>query len=201
MRLLNLNKRCLTPILRGLMMGVSVVTIASLPSLMVNAAPQPFSIQPSSSSNLLGAQPKQSGKNAQVRKLESNLTNILTKGIGSSTSVNCPANARFSAGRKFDCQATAEGKKFLVEIKTTDSAGTYEFQTKGLLRLAPLEDQIKTTIKEKNGVDVTASCGGGKVRIVKAKEVFTCQVRAASGETKKATVTVEDIYGNVKWEV
>ncbi len=201
MRLKNLDHVGFSQLLRGLVLGISVLTIAPLTSAMVNAAPQSANLQ-AELSNSLGAQPKQSPKkDEKLVKLESNLKDVLTKGIGASAVVKCPGSVKFVSGRKFDCQATAEGKSFLVEIKPTSNSGAYEFQTKGLLRLVPLEEQIVSTIKQKNGVDVTANCGGGKVRIVKAKEVFTCQVRAASGETKKATVTVEDIYGNVKWKV
>lgn len=138
----------------------------------------------------------------KVKRVEDQLKEKLTQGIGADTTVTCPESAKL--GADFDCSATAEDKTFEVAVTNSKESGAFEFNTKGLLRLTPLEDQIESTIKEKNKIDVTADCSegaGDKVKIVKAGETFVCKVKTPSGETKDATVNVEDEKGNVKWKV
>ncbi len=138
----------------------------------------------------------------KIKRVEDQLKEKLTQGIGADTTVTCPESAKL--GADFDCDATAEDKTFQVAITNSKDTGAFEFNTKGLLRLVPLEEQIQSTIKEKNKVDVTADCSegaGAKVKIVKAGETFTCKVKTPDGKTQDATVNVEDDKGNVKWKV
>jgi hypothetical protein len=62
-----------------------------------------------------------------------------------------------------------------------------------------LEKEIKSGVKEQNGIDVTVECPD-QVDWEKGKS-FECDVSDEQGTTKKATVTMKDDEGKVAWQV
>ncbi len=71
-----------------------------------------------------------------------------------------------------------------------------QWNTKGLLVLPKLEKTIQTSIKAQFQIEVKSNCGG-KLRVVKPGDTFTCQVTDQKGTTKPITVQVDDEKGNV----
>lgn len=137
----------------------------------------------------------------KVAKAEEALKALYTKQTGVPIeSVKCPSNVEFKAGKTFECQATGEGVKFAIQVNMQNDQGRFDSKTKGVLILSRIEELLETNIKEKAKLDVTADCGG-KLRVAKTGETFTCDVKSAAGETRKATVTVKDEQGNINVKI
>lgn len=134
---------------------------------------------------------------AQIAKAEEALKTLYTKQTGVPIqSVDCPNNVTFKAGSTFECQATAEGVKFGIQVNMANDQGGFESKTQGVIILSRIEDLLEKNIKEKAALDVTADCGG-KLRVAKVGETFTCQVKNNKGQTRDATITVKDEQGNI----
>lgn len=136
-----------------------------------------------------------------MAQAEETLREFYTKQIGVPIeSVKCPNNVSFKTGSTFECQATAQGVKFGIEVKIKNDQGGFTTSSKGLLSLAKLETLLQQTIKEKAKVDVTADCGG-KIRVAKPGESFTCDIKNDKGQVRKATITVKDEKGNISIKI
>lgn len=138
-----------------------------------------------------------STKNPNVKKAEESLKSLYTKQAGVPIdSVKCPEDANLKTGGTFECQASAQGINFGIQVKMENDKGNFDSKTQGLLILTKIEDLIKKTVKEKANLDVTADCGG-KLRAAKTGDTFSCQVKDTKGQTKAAKVTVKDEQGNI----
>jgi hypothetical protein len=84
------------------------------------------------------------------------------------------------------------------QIFRPDSDGL-QWSTKGLLVLPKLEKTIQQGIQEQFGVAVKTQCGG-KVRVAKPGDTFTCKLTDGKGE-RSVTVRVDDEQGNVTWKL
>lgn len=137
----------------------------------------------------------------KIAKAEEALKALYTQQTGVSIeSVKCPGKAEFKAGSTFECQATAQGVKFGIQVNMLNDQGRFDSKTKGVLILSRIEELLVKNIKEQAKIDVTADCGG-KLRVAKTGETFTCEVKTATGETRKATVTVKDEQGNINVKI
>lgn len=133
-----------------------------------------------------------------IKKAETALQGLYSKQSGVAIdSVKCPENANLKAGGTFECQAKAQGVNFGIQVKMENDQGKFDSKTSGLLILTKIEELLQKSIKEKAKVDVTADCGGKKLRAAKAGDTFTCQVKDTKGQSKAATVTVKDENGNI----
>jgi hypothetical protein len=132
---------------------------------------------------------------AKVAQAEATLKSLYTKQLGFSIeSVTCPANANFNVGKTFECQATAQGVQFGIQVENQD--GRFDSKIKGrLLNLLKVEQLLEKTFKEKANLDVTADCGG-KRRVSQAGDIFTCKITDKQGQVRNAQVTVKDETGN-----
>lgn len=136
-------------------------------------------------------------KSEAVKSLEGKIGITLGPVIGVPVQVvNCPAQTEFKAGNRFDCEGTADGKSFVISIELTDDSGQFNWSTKQLLLMPRLEAFIQRRIKEKSGIEVTATCGG-KLRVAKPGNVFECKVLDAQNQARSARVTVKDEQGSV----
>lgn len=170
--------------------GANIPTTEKSPT----AIDSPVAVTSPSTSNTTQAE--------KVAKAEATLKSLYTEKIGVPIdSVNCPDKANFKAGGTFECQATAQGTKFGIQVKVRNNEGGFESNVQGrLLNLSKLEELLKTSFKEKAKVDVTADCGG-KIRVAKVGDSFTCEVKNNKGETRKATITVKDEQGNINVKI
>lgn len=134
---------------------------------------------------------------AKVAKAEAALKSLYTEQVGLAIeSITCPEDANFKAGSIFECQAIAQGVKFGIEIQVENDEGRFDSKVKGrLLNLSKVEDLLQKAFKDKAKLDVTADCGG-KRRVSKAGDIFTCKVTDQQGQVRKAQVTVKDEQGN-----
>lgn len=131
----------------------------------------------------------------KVAKAEAILKSLYTEKVGLPIdSVTCPANATFNAGSTFECQATAQGAKFGIQV--VNKEGRFDSKIQGrLLNLSKVEALLQRTFKEKANLDVTADCGG-KHRVSQAGDVFTCKITDKQGQVRNAQITVKDEKGN-----
>lgn len=135
---------------------------------------------------------------SMVRRAEAALRQLYTRQAGVPIeAITCPNNANFRAGGTFECQARAQGVNFRIQVKMENDQGNFDSYTKGLLILTKIEDLINKTVKERANINVTANCGGGKIRRAIPGDIFTCQVRSQQGETRTAQITVKDERGNI----
>lgn len=133
-----------------------------------------------------------------IKKVETALQGLYSQQTGVAIeSVKCPENSNLKAGGAFECQATAQGVNFGIQIKMENDQGKFDTKTSGLLILTKIEELLKKSIKEKANIEVTVDCGSQKLRTLKAGDAFTCQVKDTKGQAKTATITVKDEQGNI----
>ncbi len=132
-----------------------------------------------------------------TKQLESKLTELVAANIGAPLDgIDCPAKTERRPGDRFDCQLIAQGQPFTVNVELTDSTGKFKWNTKGLLLLSKLEEFIQQRLKEKDKVEVRANCGG-KIRVTKPNDAFTCQITDVQGQARTIKISVKDEQGNV----
>jgi len=169
-------------------------------------------------------------KAAATKALEYRLKAEVTKKSGIPVqSIVCPITANPEDGKPFDCQAVAANQAFLVALRpkaapfvlppqagakpktaiaptppaqplSPTQKSELQWSTKGLLVLPKLEQTIQKGIKAQFQIEVKTNCGG-KLRVVKPGDTFTCQVTDQKGTTKPITVRVDDEKGNVTWKL
>lgn len=133
-----------------------------------------------------------------IKKVETALKRLYSQQTGVAIeSVKCPENANLKAGGAFECQATAQGINFGIQIKMENDQGKFDSKTSGLLILTKIEDLLRKSIKEKANIEVTVDCGSQKLRPLKSGDAFTCEVKDQKGQSRTATITVKDEQGNI----
>lgn len=139
---------------------------------------------------------------AKVAKAEAALKTLYTEQVGLPIeSLTCPGDANFKAGSIFDCQAIAQGVQFVIQVKVENNEGRFDSKVKGrLLNLSKVEELLRKAFKEKVKLDVTADCGG-KRRVSKAGDTFTCKVTDKQGKVRNAQVTVKDEKGSINVKI
>jgi hypothetical protein len=144
--------------------------------------------------------PASSAKPENVAKAEKTLKSLYREQIGLPIeSISCPESASFKDGTTFDCQATAQGVKFAIQVE--NNQGRFNSKVKGqLLNLTKVEDLLEKTFRERANLDVTADCGG-KRRVSKVGDRFICKVKDKQGKVRDAQVTVKDEKGNFKVKI
>ncbi len=142
--------------------------------------------------------PATSTQAAKVAKAEAALKTLYTEQVGLPIeSLSCTGDANFKAGSTFECQAIAQGVQFAIQVKVENNEGRFDSKVKGrLLNLSKVEELLKKAFKEKVKLDVTADCGG-KRRVSKAGDTFTCKVTDKQGNVRNAQVTVKDEKGSI----
>lgn len=143
-----------------------------------------------------------SGEKSQtVKQLETQISNLLSPQLGVPiTSVNCPSNVEIKAGSQYECQAVVDNTPFTVELNIQDASGAFKVNSKGIVLLPKIERSIAANVKQQKGVDITVNCGG-KIKVARAGDTFECQATLPGGKTQPAKITVNDEYGNVRFEL
>jgi hypothetical protein len=129
------------------------------------------------------------------KKMQELMTQTMDLAVAS---VNCPGREQAIVGDRFDCEAKAADQTFTVAVEITDTTGNFTWKTRGLVLLSKLEDSIRTSVKQKSGVEVTPDCGG-RIRLAKSGDKFECKVSDAQGQSRSAQVTVKDDQGSVEF--
>ncbi|MGA7932405.1 MAG: DUF4333 domain-containing protein [Kovacikia sp.] len=133
-----------------------------------------------------------------VKEIEARLNKTVSGATGVSIqSLTCPPGVEVKVGSRFDCTAVSDGQSFAIAVEITNASGPqFQWSTKGLLVLSKLEQFIQKQIKDKNGLAVTADCGGS-IRVAKPGETFECKVSDPQGQTRPAQIIVKDDQGTV----
>lgn len=167
----------------------AIITPGASNTPAVSTTPAVFLTPPASRAN---------NSSDNIKKVEAGLQKIYSEQTGVPIdSVKCPENANLKAGGTFECQATAQGINFGIQIKMENDQGKFDTKPNGLLVLTKIEDLLKKSIKEKTNIEVTVDCGSKKLRALKAGDTFTCQVKDTKGQSKTATISVKDEQGNI----
>ncbi|MBW4621980.1 MAG: DUF4333 domain-containing protein [Cyanosarcina radialis HA8281-LM2] len=141
------------------------------------------------------------GKSQTVRQLETQISNLLSPQLGVPiTSVNCPSNVEIKAGSQYECQAVVDNTPFTVELNIQDASGAFKVNSKGIVLLPKIERSIAANVKQQKGIDITVNCGG-QIKVARAGDTFECQATLPGGKTQPAKITVNDDYGNVRFEL
>ncbi len=179
----------------------TTTTVENSPATSTDSSPPTITTpQASPTASTFPSQSKATNA-AQMAKAEETLKTFYTQQLGVPIdSVKCPSQVSFKPGSTFECQGTAQGVKFGISVNMKNEQGGFTTNSKGLLSLSKLEDLLKQTIKEKAGLDVTADCGG-KIRVAKPGESFTCDIKNDKGQARKATITVKDEKGNISIKI
>lgn len=187
----------------GLSIGLSSCSGPSATS--VTASPTPTQSEPQASPSIAPTMPSPSATSAQInRNLEQILTGELTKQLGGVAigAVTCPAQAKFTAGTVFDCQAQISNGTFPVTVTIQDDKGNFTFKTKQIAMLPKIESFLQQGIKDKSGVDVKANCGGKVLLIKQSGQTVECKLIDPAGKPGSATVTIKDENNvDAKWKL
>jgi hypothetical protein len=112
-------------------------------------------------------------------------------------SASCPSDA---SGR-FDCDVTVGSEKVTVPVEEAD--GTLELRA-ALVNVGDVERSIETRYHRDEGGAASAGCtdnASDAVLVEKVGATFTCTVEPSSGSQSEATVTVENLDGEVSIEL
>lgn len=118
-------------------------------------------------------------------------------------SVSCPAPTIVIPGNVFDCKAKITEGTFPVKVTVKNAEGQVTLKTQQILLLSEAEAKLQQSIKQREGREMKANCGG-KVKIVKkVGETFQCKLTDSSGKTGTATMTVTSKEGKVdaNWKI
>ncbi len=144
------------------------------------------------------------GTQETTKRLEQAIAQYLPNELGVPIqSVSCPARSMLIAGNVFDCQAKIAEGSFPVKVTVKNAEGQVTLKTQQILRLSEAEAKLQQSIKQREGREMKANCGG-KVKIVKkAGETFQCKLTDSSGKVGTATMTVTSKEGKVdaKWKI
>jgi hypothetical protein len=153
-------------------------------------------------SSLPTSNTSQPGEKSQVvKQLEVQIANLLNPQLGVPiTSVSCPNNIKIEAGSKYDCEAVADNTPFTVEVNIQDAQGGFKVNSKGIVLLPKIERSIAANVKQQKGIDITVNCGG-RIKVARTGDTFECPVTLPDGKTQPAKITVNDDYGNVRFEL
>jgi hypothetical protein len=108
-------------------------------------------------------------------------------------SADCPTDA----GGRFDCDVTVDSQKVTVPVEEAD--GTVELRA-ALVNVGDVERSIETRYHRDEGGAASAECTDNPsdaVLVEKVGATFTCTVEPSSGSQSEATVTVENLDGEV----
>lgn len=119
-------------------------------------------------------------------------------------SVTCgPEDRQMKAGEVFECTAIPQaGGRLTITVTQKDDTGNVTWEvtkTEGLLDLDIVEASVRDGLKAQAQVDATIDCGG-RWRLAKPGEAFTCQATMADGRTATVSVTTAE-EGNISWKI
>ncbi len=137
-------------------------------------------------------------KSDLTKKLEASASDLVAKEIGTSlTSFSCPNIEKLEAGKTFDCDAEIAAGAFPVAVTLNDDKGSFNVQTKNLLILEKAETLLKSGIKTRNQLDVTADCGKDFHIFKAVGDTYECKLSSTDGRSGKAVLKVTDMEGAV----
>lgn len=120
------------------------------------------------------------------------------------TDATCPdsADVEVERGGRFTCTVRIDEVVATYTVTQDDDEGNVSFElATAVLDLAEAEAQAATGIAEQTGIDATVDCGPDPLLAIEPGGTFECQASEPGGSTATVTFTVEDVQGNVTWEL
>ena len=134
-------------------------------------------------------------------KVQSEIVRITQEATGvAPTDVKCPSDIKLEAGATSTCTATLDGQPVSYTVKQDDDKGNVHIQSSGFVAVDKIEAVLAQRMRERAGVDVTASCANGKKVVVGGpgtKVECTVTNTADPSDTLDVTGTVTDNDGSV----
>jgi hypothetical protein len=142
------------------------------------------------------ANPSSSTEQAKLKNesLEREIKNSLAQEFGFDiNSVKCPNLASVTKGKTTVCRVISSDGNF--SIKLTNKGQQFEYEPQGALKIAELESNIESYLKNRQGKTVQANCSG-EVLIFSKGDYLNCQVKDPDGENQSAIVTFNNLTGD-----
>jgi Domain of unknown function (DUF4333) len=134
-------------------------------------------------------------------RIQSEIVRITQDAAGvAPTDVTCPADVTVEVGAVFTCTATLDGQPVTYEVKQDDDKGNVHINSSGFVAVDKIEGVLAERMKAKAGVDVTASCAGGRKVVVGGpgtKVDCTVTNTADPTDTLDVSGTVADKNGTI----
>lgn len=138
-------------------------------------------------------------KSQATEELESKIIQSWGQNFGGRPdSLSCSNEFEIKAGNSLNCQASIENVPFQLKVNFQDDKGTFNWEAKGLLVLAKVEDKVVQVFKQSYGVNAQANCGTSRNQKYRAsipQDTFECQASDGGKNIKTVKITVQDNEG------
>ncbi len=166
----------------------------------ITSVPPPTSLSPAATAVAVGA--------LDQNKLAAAILGTLRTRLGDEVTVaaTCPADVALEKGATSRCGATIEGQLLVYTVTQTDGEGGVDFApASAVIDIRALEGRAAQQYAGQLGGSWTADCDTGArehdylVRGVGSK--IGCAFTSSDGTSTTFRVTVNDLDGNVSWQV
>ncbi len=116
----------------------------------------------------------------------------------------CPSSdeVEVERGGRFSCTVRIDGVVATYDVTQDDDEGNVTFAlATAVLDLAKAEAEAAAGIAEQTGIDATVDCGADPLLAIEPGGTFECQATEPGGSAATVTFTVEDVEGNLTWEL
>lgn len=146
--------------------------------------------------------PTNTGKYLKGKQVADNLKTPLEQQLGFKiNSLKCPEKVDFIKGSVFDCQVTVDNDTFPIEVNLINDKGNVNFQSKGMFVKSKVEAQMQEILKKEAATEAKVNCGDKKVLLVKAGDIFKCEVTTKDGKKKIIEGRGKEENGTFEWKI
>lgn len=115
--------------------------------------------------------------------------------------VTCPER-EIRQGDVFHCTARIDGQELQIEATQRDAEGTVDLQQlQAVLNMEMAERVGADVLGREIGTSLRLDCGTGAWLVKSPGDTFECAATTSDGERGTVVVTVEDVEGNVRFDV
>ncbi|BAT54919.1 lipoprotein, putative [Nostoc sp. NIES-3756] len=155
---------------------------------------------PVSSSSVSEVKSTTEEKSQAAKEIESKITQSWGQNFaGQLDSLNCANEFEIKAGNSINCQASVENIPFQLKVNFQNDEGSFNWEAKGLLVLAKVEDKVVEVFRQSYGANAQADCstsGNQKYRPSIAQDTFECRASDGGQNTTTVKITVQDDKGS-----
>ncbi|WP_224087160.1 DUF4333 domain-containing protein [Nostoc sp. MS1] len=139
-------------------------------------------------------------KSQAAKEIESKIIQSWGQNFGGQLdSLNCPSEFEIKADNSINCQASVENIPFQMKVNFQDNEGSFNWEAKGLLVLAKVEDKVVEVFRQSYGAKTQADCSTSrnqKYRPSIAQDTFECKASDGGQNTTTVKITVQDDEGS-----
>lgn len=114
--------------------------------------------------------------------------------------VSCPSNVDADAGTKFDCTATIDGQKVVVDAKVLDNHDFSIGFEQAVVYMPSTEQMLGNDLISVFGGPPNVTCDGPRLTVKKPPTTFTCTA-SGRGTTRQVKVTINDPSGSLSYNL